>query len=83
MVNQAKLHNNRNRPKYKFGIQVPRNHEEAMMIDAKNRDTRWKDAEELELKQLFDYNSFQDLARKGRGHSRRLHQDKMPLCVQL
>ena len=63
MVNQAKLRNNRNKPKYKFGIQVPRNHEEAMMIDAKNGDTRWKDSEDLELKQLFDYNSFQDLGK--------------------
>ena len=63
MVNQAKLRNNRNKPKYKFGIQVPRNHEEAMMIDAKNGDTRWKDSEDLELKQLFDYDSFQDLGK--------------------
>ena len=50
-------------PKYKFGIQIPRNHEEAMMIDAKNGDTQWKDLEDLELKQLFDYNSFQDLGK--------------------
>ena len=64
MVNQAKLCNNRNKPKYKFGIQIPRNHEEAMMIDAKNGDTLWKDSENLELKQLFDYNSFQDLGKE-------------------
>ena len=34
-----------------------------MMIDAKNGDTRWKDSEDLELKQLFDYDSFQDLGK--------------------
>ena len=44
-------------------IQIPRNHEEAMMINAKNGDTRWKDSEDLELKQLFDYDSFQDLGK--------------------
>ena len=54
MVNQAKLRNNRNKPKYKFGIQIPRNHKEAMMIDAKNGDTWWKDSENLELKELFN-----------------------------
>ena len=80
MVNQAKLCNNRNKPKHKFGIQVPRNHEEAMMIDAKNKDTRWKDLEDLELEQLFDYDSFQDL---GKGAAILDGYNKMPLCVQL
>ena len=63
MVNQARLRNFRNRPKYKFGVQVPRNHEEAMLIDAKNGDTRWADAEKLEMDQLFEYDSFKDLGK--------------------
>ena len=34
-----------------------------MMIDAKNGDTQWKDSEDLELKQIFNYDSFQDLGK--------------------
>ena len=36
MINQAKLKNYRRRPVYKYGYQVPRDHEEAVFIDEKN-----------------------------------------------
>jgi hypothetical protein len=61
MAHQVRLKNFRNRPKYKFGEQVPRNHEEAMFIDYKNGNNRWKESEEKERKELFDHNSFKDL----------------------
>ena len=63
MVHQARLKNLRNRPKYKFGVQVPRNHEEAMKIDVLNGDTRWRDSEKLEVSQLNEYESFKDLGK--------------------
>ena len=65
MVNQAKLSSFRRAPKYKFGFQVPRNHEEAMQFDAKNGNTKWKDAEATELKCLLDYQTFEDLGKGG------------------
>ena len=42
----------RNTVKIKFGINIPCDHKEAMMFDADNGDTNWKNAELLELKQI-------------------------------
>ena len=61
MINQAKLRNYRRRPVYKYGYQVPRDHEEAVFIDEKNGNTKWQDSEVLERQQLQDYNTFRDL----------------------
>ena len=63
MVMQTRLKNFRNRPKYKFGVQIPRNHEEAMKLDAINGNSNWANAEQLEISQLNDYDSFQDLGK--------------------
>jgi hypothetical protein len=60
MVNQAKLKSMRNRPIYKYGFQVPRNHREAMKLDEKAGNTMWADAEALEIGQLAAYNTFKD-----------------------
>jgi hypothetical protein len=60
MVNQAKLKSMRNRPVYKYGFQVPRNHREAMKLDEKAGNTMWADAEALEIGQLAAYNTFED-----------------------
>ena len=58
LVNQAKLQSYRNAPMYKYGIQVPRNHEQAMEIDKQNGNTLWYDAEQIELKSIDDYGTF-------------------------
>ena len=60
MANQAKLRSFRTTPVYKYGYLVPRNHQQAVDIDAKNGDTRWQEAEALETKQLCDYETFFD-----------------------
>ena len=62
LINQVRLKNFRNRPRYKCGHQVPRSHHEAVLIDEREGNRRWQDAEELELKQLFEYDMFKDLA---------------------
>jgi hypothetical protein len=41
-----------------FGVQIPRNHREAMELDVKNGHTKWRDAEQLEISQLQEYNTF-------------------------
>jgi hypothetical protein len=64
-VKQAKLHSFRTKPMYMFGFQVPRNHEQAMELDRKNGNTRWRDAENIELGQLDEYSTFDD---KGKGY---------------
>ena len=48
-----------------YGVQVPRNHTEAMELDRINGNTMWKDAEETELSQIDEYESFID---KGVGY---------------
>ena len=60
LANQAKLHSFRTAPKFMFGIQVPRNHAEAMELDQRNGNTRWRDAELVELGQIDDYGTFTD-----------------------
>jgi len=61
MVNQARLKSHRTRPVYKYGFQVPRNHEEAVKIDEKYGNTKWQDAERLEIQQLLEYDTFKDI----------------------
>jgi len=64
-AHQAKLQSYRTKPVYKYGFLVPRNHDQAMEYDADNKNTRWKDAETLELKQVNDYETFLN---KGKGY---------------
>jgi hypothetical protein len=64
MVKQAKLKSIRRAPIYSFGVQVPRNSNEARMLDKKNGNTKWQDAEKKELEQLYEYKTFED---KGKG----------------
>ena len=76
MIHQAKLKSLRNKPVYKFGYQVPRNHAEAVFIDEKNGNTKWQDAEKLEISQLREYDTFKDL---GKVHPYpRIPEDSMP-----
>ena len=65
LANQAKLQSFRNRIVYKFGVQVPQNHAQAMAIDEANGNHYWRDAEETELRQIDEYTVFTDLGFKG------------------
>ena len=56
MINQVRLKNFRNKP-----LQVPRSHEEAVLIDEREGNTKWQHSEELEIAQLFEYNTFESL----------------------
>ena len=61
MINQTRLKNFRNRPKYKYGFQVPHNHQEAVLIDEREGNTKWQDSEVLEINQIKEYDTFEDL----------------------
>ena len=65
VANQAKLHSFRTKPVYMYGFQVPRNHSQAMELDAANGNTKWRDAEIVELTQIDDYDTFDD---RGKDH---------------
>ena len=43
---------------YKYGFKVLRNHEDAIHLDSMNKNSKWKDAEATELRQLDEYNTF-------------------------
>ena len=59
-INQVRLKSYRNRPVYKYGFQVPREHREAMLIDERDGNDKWAKSEKLERSQLFDYDTFID-----------------------
>ncbi len=60
-ANQAKLHSFRTKPIFMYGFQVPRNHQQAMDLDDGNKNTKWRDAEMLELGQIDEYDTFKDM----------------------
>jgi hypothetical protein len=64
-VNQAKLRSFRTAPKYKYGFEVARDYAHAMKLDAESGTTRWKDATKLELAQIDDYETFEDIGKGG------------------
>ena len=63
-ANKAKVHTYRREPFWKFGFLVPRTHAQAIEIDHRNGNTKWQDAEALEMVQLQEYQTFID---KGKG----------------
>ena len=77
MVNQAKMRSHKHAKRYKFGVEVPKNHKDAMRLDEENGNTLWRDAELTELSQIDEYSTFQDLGQgdlRPEGHKRiRVH----------
>ena len=58
---------------YIFGVQVPRTSHEARLLDARNGNTKWQDAEKCELDQLNEYGTFEDKGKEVKppdGHQR-------------
>lgn len=60
MVHQSSLRSARSAKVYKYGFEVPRTHDQAVAIDERNKNTKWQDAEKLEIQQLRDYECFID-----------------------
>ena len=61
LLNQAKLRSYKAAPRYKYGYQVPKDHQEAMEIDRKTGNDKFKKAEQVELGQLTEYDAFEDM----------------------
>ena len=59
-MNKAKIRQHFSRPKYKYGVEVPRNYEHAVRLDKANGNTLWQDAIKLELNCMREYNIFKD-----------------------
>ena len=64
MVNQAKRQSYRKATKYMYGYEVPKSHEDAMRLDALHGNHKWRDATNLEMHQLDEYETFIDKGHK-------------------
>jgi len=63
MANQARLKSYRTTPKYMFGIRVPNDYNEAHMLDEKNGNTKWADAEQVEKDEVNSFETFYSLGK--------------------
>ena len=66
-LNQAKLASYCTAPLFKFGYQVPRYHKEAITLDERNGNTKYRDAEKLAMSQRADYSTFKDFEKGSPG----------------
>ena len=51
----------KNKPKIKFGVQVPHNTQRAQQLDNENKNTLWANSTRLEIQQILDYEVFKPL----------------------
>jgi hypothetical protein len=58
MVRAYKVTRTGNGPKFKFGIEVPRNPKHALEIDKENGNSAWRESMTTEVNQLLDYETF-------------------------
>ena len=61
LVHQAKLRSYCLAPCYKYGYEVPHDYNHAMELDTWNGNKLWREATDLELAQLNEYDTFKDL----------------------
>jgi hypothetical protein len=66
-INQATLSSYRSSPLFKFGYQVPRNHKEGLTLDEENGNTKYRNAEKLEMSQHAEYSIFKSLGKGSPG----------------
>ena len=59
-INQTRSRTSSREPFWKFGYLVPQTHSQAMELDRKNGNSNWKEAEETEMQQLLEYDTFID-----------------------
>jgi hypothetical protein len=66
IVQRTRIKAHRAADVFKYGEQVPRNHQQAMQLDRENGNTDWQESEALEISQLHGYNTFEDLGHKSK-----------------
>ena len=64
MISQAQLNSYRTSIKHKFGVKVPKNHQQAMEFDKENKNDFWAQAERLEIWELQSLQSFRSIGKK-------------------
>ena len=59
-TNKAKIRLHFSKPKFKCGIEVPKNCDDAVRLDGENGNTLWQDAVKLELELMQSHKVFKD-----------------------
>ena len=59
-INKAKIRLHHQKPKFKCGIELPRDHVDAVRLNKENGNSLWQEAMALEMKLMEDYSVFED-----------------------
>ncbi len=59
-ANKARICQNFYKPKYKYGVQIPRDYNDAIYLDTLNGNTLWQDTTKLEMELMDSYSVFKD-----------------------
>ena len=59
-VKQSRIRQVRVSARYQHGFQVPKDYNDAIILDKENSNTHWQDAMDLELTQIHEYKVFKD-----------------------
>jgi len=60
-VKQAKLRSFNTAPRYKYGYEIACNYEHTVILDKRNGNNKWQEANDLKFGQLFEYSTFRDM----------------------
>ena len=61
MIAASKRHQKQHSIRYKFGLCIPRDYKDALLIDKSNNNTHWQTAIQLELDNIDAHRTFRDL----------------------
>ena len=61
MIAASKRHQKQHSIRYKFGLHIPRDYKDALLIDKSNDNTHWQNAIQLELDNINAHHTFHDL----------------------
>ena len=61
MIAASKCHQKQHSICYKFGLCIPRDYKDALLIDKSNDNTHWQNAIQLELDNIDAHRTFRDL----------------------
>ena len=59
-ANKAKIGQHFNKPKFKCGVEVPKNHADAVHLDEQNSNTLWQDTTKLWMELMQEHKVFKD-----------------------
>ena len=62
-ANKVKIRSVAYKPKYKYGVKIPRNYLEAVKFDKENGNTLWQDATKLEMEHMRGYKVFNNIGK--------------------